>query len=345
MSKSHSIESEKATVFRPKAATLVIIIGLILLFFSICMSIILGVADINFSTVLQGIFHYDSTSTAHQIVYRLRLPRALAAAFIGASLAVSGAIMQGMTRNALASPSIMGVTSGAMFTVSIAFAFMPFVSNMTIMLFAFIGAGLGSALVFLIGALSKRGLTPMKLALAGTAISALLGSISTGIALRFDVAKDISFWYAGGVAGVQWINVQLLIPIAILGLILAFFISKSITILSLGEDVAAGLGQKVGFVKLLGTVVVLLLTGAAVAVGGTIGFVGLVVPHIVRFIVGSDYRLIIPCSAVVGALLLVLSDVIARLVHPPFETPLGAITAIIGVPFFLYLARREGRGL
>ena len=185
----------------------------------------------------------------------------------------------------------------------------------------------------------------MKLALAGTAISAFLSSISTGIALRFDVAKDISFWYAGGVAGVQWINVKLLIPVAILGLILAFFISKSITILSLGEDIAAGLGQKVGLVKLLGTIVVLLLTGAAVAVGGTIGFVGLVVPHIVRFIVGSDYRLIIPCSAVVGALLLVLSDIVARLIHPPFETPLGAITAVIGVPFFLYLARREGRGL
>lgn len=156
MSKSNSFENAKAAIFRPKAATLVLLIGLIMLFFSICMSIILGVADINLSTVIQGLFHFDSTSTAHQIVYRLRLPRALAATFIGASLAVSGAIMQGMTRNALASPSIMGVTSGAMFAVSIAFAFLSAVSNMTIMLFAFIGAGLGAALVFLIGALSKR---------------------------------------------------------------------------------------------------------------------------------------------------------------------------------------------
>ncbi|MCE4049852.1 MULTISPECIES: iron ABC transporter permease [Bacillaceae] len=332
-------------IYRPKTATAVIFFGLALLLASMGLSIIYGAADISISTVWQSIFHYDPQSTQHQIIHRLRWPRAVAAALIGAALAVSGAIMQGMTRNALASPSVMGVTAGAGFMIAISFAFLPSASNLVLMLLAFLGAGLGTLLVFSIGALSKRGLTPIKLALAGSAVTALLSSISTGIALFFDIAKDISFWYAGGVAGVQWISIKLLLPAVIVGLVIALFISRSITVLSLGEDVAAGLGQRTGLVKFLGTIAVLVLTGAAVAVGGTIGFVGLVIPHIVRFIVGPDYRLIIPCSAVVGALLLVISDVGARVINPPFETPLGAITVLIGVPFFLYLARREGRGL
>ncbi|GAE28813.1 ABC-type Fe3+-siderophore transport system [Halalkalibacter hemicellulosilyticusJCM 9152] len=165
------------------------------------------------------------------------------------------------------------------------------------------------------------------------------------IAIHFHVAQDISFWYAGGVAGVRWFSVQLLIPVALVGITLAIILSRSITVLSLGEDVAKGLGQRTRLVKVLGTIVVLLLTGAAVSVAGTIGFIGLVIPHITRFLVGVDYRWIIPCSALLGALLLVLADLGARMVNPPFETPVGAITALIGVPFFFYLARREGRGM
>lgn len=333
------------SIYRPKTAAAVIFLGVCLLAIAMVFSIIYGAANINLPTVWEAFIHFDANSTSHQIIQRLRMPRALAAALIGGSLAVSGAIMQGMTRNALASPSIMGVTAGATFMMSIGLAFMGAASNTSQMLLSFAGAGLGAGFVFLIGSLSKRGLTPVKLALAGSAVSALLSSISSAIAIRFNVAKDISFWYAGGVSGVQWVNVQLLIPVAIIGLLLSLALSRSITVMSLGEEVATGLGQKTGTVRFLGTLVVLLLTGAAVAVGGTIGFVGLVIPHIVRFIVGPDYRLIIPCSAVMGALLLVFADVVARMINPPFETPVGAITAIIGVPFFLYLARREGRGL
>ncbi|MFE0557407.1 FecCD family ABC transporter permease [Paenibacillus sp. NPDC058910] len=333
------------SIYRPKTAAVVILLGLSLLAVAMASSIIYGASNIQLSTIWEAFVHFDAHSTSHQIIQRLRMPRALAAALIGGSLAVSGAIMQGMTRNALASPSIMGVTAGATFMMSIGFAFMESPSNTVLMLLSFAGAGLGAGLVLLIGSLSKRGLTPVKLALAGSAVTALLSSISSAIAIRFNVAKDISFWYAGGVSGVQWVNVKLLIPVAIVGLLIALALSRSITVMSLGEEVATGLGQKTGVVKFLGTLVVLLLTGAAVAVGGTIGFVGLVIPHIVRFIVGPDYRLIIPCSAVMGALLLVFADVGARMINPPFETPVGAITAVIGVPFFLYLARREGRGL
>lgn len=207
---------------------------------------------------------------------------------------------------------------------------------------AFIGASIGAGLVFGVGMLSRNGLTPVKLALAGSAITALLSSISSAIAIHFNVAKDLSFWYAGGVAGIQWESVVPAIPVFIISIILAIMISSSITVLSMGEDVAIGLGQKTGLIRTIGFIVVLLLTGAAVSISGTIGFVGLVIPHMIRFLVGTDYRLIIPCSAVLGGLLLVLADIGARMINPPFETPVGAIMALIGVPFFLYLARREG---
>ncbi|WP_077306180.1 FecCD family ABC transporter permease [Terribacillus halophilus] len=325
--------------------TIILIAGTLLLIFSIGLSIIFGVSDISLGTVWNSIFHYDTTNTSHQIIQRLRLPRAVAAVLIGAMLAASGAIMQGMTRNPLASPQIMGVTSGATFMIAIALVFLPDLSNVNLLLFAFAGAGLGLGLVFGVGLLARTGLTPVKLALAGTAITALLGSFSNALAIHFDVARDLSFWYAGGVANVQWDTVKLLFPAAVIGMILALFISGSVTTLSLGEDVATGLGLKTGAVKVAGVLVVLILTGAAVSVGGTIGFVGLVIPHITRFIVGPDYRWIIPCSAILGGILLNFADILSRMVNPPFETPVGALTALIGVPFFIYLARREGKNI
>jgi iron complex transport system permease protein len=330
---------------RPFAAFLILTFGIALLIFAIALSISYGAADIALVDVWQGIFFYDSTFVPHQVIQELRLPRALAAALTGSFLAVSGAIMQGMTRNPLASPSIMGVTAGASFAIAVAFVFFPSSSYTDLLMWSFAGAGLGVSIVFGVGSLSKGGLTPVKLALAGTAVTALLGSFSTALAIRFEIAQDLAFWFAGGVAGAGWVSVKMLIPVAIGGLIAAIVMSRSITVLSLGDDVAKGLGQRTGFVKLIGTVIVLLLTGAAVAVAGAIGFVGLVIPHITRFLVGVDYRWIIPCSAVLGGLLLVLADLAARMINPPYETPVGALTALIGVPFFLYLARKEGRGM
>ncbi|MDL4842999.1 FecCD family ABC transporter permease [Aquibacillus rhizosphaerae] len=336
---------QPSIVSRPIVATIILFGGLAILVLSIGLSIMYGASDIDFITIWQSLTQFDPSSTSHQIIRGLRIPRALAAALIGASLAMSGAIMQGMTRNPLASPSIMGVTAGATFMIAISYAVMPGSSNFTIMLWAFSGAALGTSIVFGIGSLSKSGLTPVKLALAGTAVTALLSSISSGIAIHFNVAKDISFWYAGGVSSIQWMHVQLLAPVAIIGLTIALLLANSITVLNLGDDVAKGLGQQTIITKLTGTLVVLLLTGAAVSVSGTIGFIGLVIPHITRFLVGVNYRWIIPCSAILGGLLLVIADTVSRMVNPPFETPVGTITALVGVPFFLYLARREGSGI
>ncbi|WP_113928775.1 iron ABC transporter permease [Bacillus sp. P14.5] len=330
---------------RPITAALILIGGMILLVLGLGVSVSLGAADIKLLTVWEAIFHYNPDLTQHQIIQELRIPRVLAAALVGAFLAMSGAIMQGMTRNPLASPSIMGVSQGAAFAIAIAFAFFPGMTSLGFMFSSFIGAAIAVGIVFGIGSLSPGGLTPVKLALAGTAVGAFLSSISSAIAIHFDVAQDMTFWFAGGVAGARWTSVELLIPVAIIGITGGLALARSITILSLGDDVAVGLGQKTAVIKTFGTIVVLLLTGAAVSVAGTIGFVGLVIPHITRALVGVDYRWIIPCSAVLGGLLLVVSDIAARMINPPFETPVGAITACIGVPFFLYLARREGREL
>ncbi|WP_427902228.1 FecCD family ABC transporter permease [Ornithinibacillus xuwenensis] len=325
--------------------TLILFFGVIALLLSMALSISFGAADIQLKTVWASVFQYNPDSTAHQIIRELRMPRAIAAALIGAFLAVSGSLMQGITRNPLASPSIMGVTTGAAFTLAIAFAFFPGTSSVGFMIWSFIGAGLGTGFVLLIASLAKGGLTPAKFALAGAAVTAFLNSLSTMIAIYFNVAQDISFWYAGGVAGVSWVNIQILIPIAIIGLSLAFGLGRMITVVSLGDSVAIGLGQRTTIIKVLAAFAVLLLTGAAVSIAGMVGFVGLVTPHITRALVGVDYRWIIPCSAILGALLLVLADLVSRTINPPYETPIGAITALIGVPFFIYLARRERSGM
>ncbi|WP_066399532.1 FecCD family ABC transporter permease [Cytobacillus eiseniae] len=325
--------------------SIILLGGSILLFLSIIVSIHFGAADLSFQTVWKAIFSYDGENSSHIIIRELRLPRAIAAVIVGAGLAVSGAIMQGMTRNPLASPSIMGVTSGSSFLIAIAFAFIPAVSYSGLIAFSFIGAGLGAALVFSITSLSKGGITPVKLALAGSAITTLLSSLSTAIGIKFNVSKDISYWYAGGVASVQTQQLYYVLPFVIAGIVLAILLSRSISILSLGDEIAKGLGQNTKVIKLLGMIAVLLLTGAAVSIAGMVGFVGLVIPHITRFLVGVDYRWIIPCSAILGGILLIFADIVGRMVNAPFETPVGAITAIIGVPFFLYLARKEGREL
>lgn len=308
-------------------------------------SISVGAANIDLLTVWQAVFAYNPDLTAHQIIQEVRLPRVVIGAMVGASLAVAGAIMQGMTRNPLASPSIMGLNAGAGFFLVLAFAFFPGLTYTFLIIVSFFGAGFGALLVYGIGSLSRGGLTPVKLALAGAAVAALLGALTTGIMIYFDLAQDILFYTAGGVQGARWQQVQLFAPWFVVGVLAALVLSPQITILSLGDDVAVGLGQNTLRVKAFATLTVLLLAGAAVAVAGGVGFIGLVIPHVARFLVGLDYRWIIPSSALLGALLLVMADLSARMVNPPFETPVGLMTALVGVPFFLYLARQDKRGM
>lgn len=309
------------------------------------LSISFGAADIKLSVVWEAIFNFNPELTPHQIIWEIRLPRILGGAMVGACFAVAGAIMQGMTRNPLADSGLLGLNAGAGFALAICFAFFPGMPYMYIILYSFLGAGLGVLLVYGFGAASKSGLTPLRLVLAGAAVSAMLSALSEGIALYFKIGQDLAFWTAGGVAGTKWSQLEVMFPWVLAALIAGIIISRSITLLSLGEDIAVGLGQRTGLIKLVGLIVVLILAGTAVSVVGAVGFVGLIIPHLTRKLVGVDYRWIIPCSAVMGSLLLVFADLAARMINPPYETPIGALVALIGVPFFLYLARKERRTL
>ena len=330
---------------RAWAAWLIIVLGTGLLFLLMAFSVTKGAAKIPLSTVWDALLRFNAQNTHHLIVVDLRLPRVLASALVGAAFAVAGAVMQGVTRNPMADSGLMGLNAGAGFALSICFAFFPGLSYMRLILFSFLGAALGAGLVNGIASLRRGGATPMRLVLAGAAVSALLAALSQGIALYFDVAQNIMFWTAGGVAGSNWTQIRIMIPWILAALLGAVALSRSISVMSLGEDVARGLGLNTALVKLLCAAVVLMLAGASVAVVGAVGFVGLVIPHLARFLVGMDYRWIIPSSAVMGGLLLVLADLGARMLNPPFETPIGAVIALVGVPFFLYLARRERRAL
>ncbi|WP_226659100.1 FecCD family ABC transporter permease [Pseudalkalibacillus hwajinpoensis] len=339
------IENQLAVQSRPVTAMLILVAGSAALVLSLGLSVALGAADIKLMTVWQSIFQFDPKSTEHSIIREFRMPRSVADILIGASFAVAGAIMQGVTRNPLADSGLLGLNAGATLMIAISFAFFPGLSYTSLMIFSFIGAGIGAALVFGIGSLSRNGLSPIRLVLAGAAVSALFTAVSEGVAIHFQLSQNLAFWFAGGTAGLKWPQIQILLPWIVIALIVALFLSKSISLLSLGEDVAVGLGQRTKWIKALAAVVVLVLAGAAVSAVGPIGFVGLVIPHIARFLVGVDYRWIVPCSAVLGGLFMIVADMGARLINAPYETPIGAIFALVGVPFFLYVARREGREL
>lgn len=327
------------------AVWLILAFGSGLLALLMAFSITKGAAENSLTTVWNALFCFDAKNTHHLIVIDLRLPRVIASALVGAAFAVAGAIMQGTTQNPMADSGLMGLNAGAGFALSICFAFFPELGYLQIILFSFLGAALGAALVNGIASLRRGGATPMRLILAGAAVSALLVALSQGIALYFNVAQDIMFWTAGGLAGSNWAQVRIMAPWIVGALLGAIILSRSISLLSLGEDIAKGLGLNTTAVNVLCSLIVLVLAGASVSVVGAVGFVGLIIPHLARYLVGVDYRRIIPSSAVLGALLLVLADLGARTLNPPFETPIGALIALIGVPFFLYLARKQRRAL
>ena len=315
----------------------------ILLLLSMAVSIAKGAMNIPLSEVLDALLHFDPDNTRHLIIVDLRLPRVLASALVGSAFAVAGGLMQGVTRNPMADSGLMGLNAGAGFSLALCFAFFTGLSYMSIIFFSFLGAALGAGLVYGIASVQKGGATPMRLVLAGAATSALLSALSQGIAYYHQVDQDIMFWLAGGVAGSDWRQLKLFGPWVGVALVGAIAISRQVTLLSLGEEVSKGLGLNTTFVKGISALLVLMLAGASVAVMGAVGFIGLVIPHLVRYFLGLDYKHILPGAAVLGALLMVLADLGARMLNPPFETPVGALISLIGVPFFLYLARKERR--
>ncbi|MEM1310647.1 MAG: iron ABC transporter permease [Cyanobacteria bacterium P01_H01_bin.153] len=298
-------------------------------------SILLGAADITPGTVWQALFQFDG-STDHLIIRTVRLPRAILAVIVGASLAVAGAITQGLTRNPLAAPDILGVNVGA----ALAMVLAVFLRGSGSVGFAFAGAAIAAVTVYWLGSMGRSGITPLKLVIAGAALTYLLSSLTTGILILSQrTLEDIRFWLAGSLAGQDLASLLPVLPYIAVGLAGSLVLGRQLTLLALGEDVAQGLGLQTAWVKVVAAIVVVLLAGSAVALAGPIGFVGLIIPHMVRFGVGVDYRWILPYSILVGGIFLSVADTAARLVIRPQELPVGIMTALIGAPFFIYLAR------
>lgn len=304
------------------------------------LSIAFGAADIDAATVWAALFAFDPESSQHLIIRTLRVPRFAVAALVGAALAVAGALMQGLTRNPLADPGILGIETGAALGVVAGVMFLHIDALYLYALFAFGGAVLTAVAVYGLGSLGRGGPTPLKITLAGAAVTALLSSFTTGILiLNQRTLEEVRFWLAGSVAGRDLDLLLEAAPYLVVGLVLALGLGRQITTIALGDDVARGLGQRTGWVRALTALATVLLAGASVAVAGPIGFIGLVIPHAARFVVGVDYRWVLPYAALIGATFLVLADVGARLVLRPMELPVGVMTALIGGPFFIYLVR------
>ena len=315
---------------------------LAVLFVCLLASVRFGAARIGTWDVIGAFTDYGG-SEDDLIIRTLRVPRALVAALVGAALAVAGAIIQGLTRNPLADPWILGIEAGAAFAVVCSVFLLGASSLTTYALFAFLGGAIAAVVVYALGTLG--GMSPMKLVVAGAALATLLSSLKTAVLiLNQQTLEEIRFWLAGSVAGRDLSLLLQVLPYVGVGLLLAFALGRQITALTLGDDVATGLGLRTSWLKVLCVVAVVLLAGSAVAIAGPVGFVGLVIPHVARFLVGVDYRWVLPYSALLGAMLLVSADIAARLVLRPQELPVGIMTALVGAPFFIYLARKRIKG-
>ncbi|EIK0773123.1 FecCD family ABC transporter permease [Vibrio alginolyticus] len=287
-------------------------------------------------------FAFDEGNMLHQILATLRAPRTYAGLLIGASLAVSGVLMQGLTRNPLASPSILGINAGAACFMALASIGVPFFSQLNPIINAVFGALLSGGAVMLLGGFFSARSHPLRLVLAGIAISALLiGLTRASVILADDMAYSVLHWLTGSLSAVDSEQLQQLWPFATLGLVLAMGLARNLNLLALGDEVAVGLGGNIRLTRFISGLAVVLLAGTSVAIAGPIGFVGLLVPHLVRPIVGHNYHILIPVSALCGAALVTWSDALSRAIAFPAETPVGVITALLGTPCFIAIAMRK----
>ncbi|URZ01568.1 FecCD family ABC transporter permease [Clostridium felsineum] len=317
------------------------ILSVIILVIMFILSLLLGAEKVALNDVWLS-FSSNIKNTNINIIREIRLPREIAAVFVGAALAVSGAIMQGISKNSLADPGILGLTAGANAALTVTIALIPSANYLTILISCFLGSALAVLLVFGIS-ISKSGrFSPFRIVLAGSAISTFLFAISQGIQIYFKLSKDVSMWTSGGLIGTSWDELTVIVPFISVGIATALVLSRQLTILSLSEEVAIGLGQKTAIIKSILFVVVTILAGAAVALASNLVFLGLIVPHITYFIIGKDYKFVIPISAVLGAALMVFADILGRLIAAPYETPVAAIISIIGLPFFLFIVHKGG---
>lgn len=314
--------------------------SLCLLLVGVFLAITLGAYKIKLVDIYNSIFHYSQT-TEMMLIRDVRIPRALCVLITGGILGVTGAMIQGVTRNPIAEPSLLGVSQGAILVIAILYAIELPVTQVNVMIAAFIGAFLSGLLVIGFTLKKASNMAISKLLLAGTSMSTFFISLTTIIGLLTNRSQLIAFWVSGGFRTASWNDVKLLLIVGIPGILLTILLSSKINLLSLGDDVATGLGVNPYQIRFYTLILMIPLCAVAVAVGKNIAFVGLFVPQIVRMLLGEDYRKLIPCAFLLGAVILTYADIAARLVYAPYEMPIGIFTAFIGIPFFIKMARKE----
>jgi iron complex transport system permease protein len=304
------------------------------------LSLMIGTRDVPMADVLAAIS--GDISTLDRAAVATRIPRTILAVMAGAALGLAGAVMQGVTRNPLADPGILGINIGASLAVVVGVAWFGISSAHTFIWVAIAGAAATAVFVYVIGSMGRGGATPLKLALSGTATSIAFSSLVIAVVLpRADIAGGIRSWQIGGVGGATFERMEPVYAFLLIGFVLCLLSARRLNALALGDELAAGLGERVALARGMATLGAVMLCGATTAVCGPIGFVGLVVPHACRLLVGIDHRWLLPFSALGGAILLTTSDILGRLAARPSELEVGVVTALIGAPFFIFIVRRQ----
>ncbi len=313
---------------------------LLLLAIFVILSVTVGTRNVAWADIIAGIGGAQDNIGRASVT--LRIPRTCLALLAGGALGLAGAIMQGVTRNPLADPGILGVNMGASLAVVVGVAWFGMSSTHAYIWTAIVGAGCAAIFVYAIGSLGRGGATPLKLALAGAATSVAFASLVIAIVLpRGDIAGGIQSWQIGGVGGATYVRILPVLPFLGIGFLISLLSARKLNSLALGDDLAAGLGENVAVARAVASLGAILLCGATTAVCGPIGFLGLVVPHVCRLLIGIDHRWLLPFSALGGACLLLAADVLGRIVARPAEIDVGIVTALIGGPFFIWIVRRQ----
>ncbi|GAA4672043.1 iron ABC transporter permease [Phytohabitans rumicis] len=317
------------------------LVVLSLLALAVLLSLALGARDMPLPSVIEALLHRNPQVNDHVVVWDLRLPRTVIGALAGAALGLAGALMQGLTRNPIADPGLLGVNAGASLAVVVAITWLGIGTTAGYIWFAFAGAALAAVAVYGIGSLGWEGATPVKLAIAGAALTAVLTSLITLVLLTdLQTLERYRFWQVGSLVGRDLAVVRTVAPFLAIGAVIALASGRMLNVASLGDDVARGLGQSVTRTRAISMAAIVLLCGAATALAGPLVFVGLVAPHAARWITGPDYRWILPYSALLGAALLLAADVLGRIVAPPGEVEAGLVVAFLGAPLLVALVRR-----
>ncbi|WP_310602792.1 FecCD family ABC transporter permease [Anaerosporobacter sp.] len=320
----------------------VILIGLcsITAIVGLLVAICAGAKQIPLQTVWNSIFRFEEILDM-QIVRDVRMPRAICTALVGGILGVAGAMMQGVTRNEVAEPSLMGITQGATLAIALVGASSSIYGLLGNTIAAFIGAMVSGLFVLGFSMKNARNMNISRLLLAGTALSTFFISMATVIALLTNKSQSLAFWISGGFRAVNWDSVRLVLVVGGIATGIALFFAPKINIVNLGEDVCIGLGENPVKIRMITLLLLIPMCAVCVAVAGNVSFIGLIVPHIVRKMFGQDYRKVMPISFLFGATLVIWADVLARLVNQPYETPIGLFTSLVGVPLFIWMIRKE----